>query len=377
MRKTLKEIGGFIPFEQFHNKMLYDGGIKLNCGRNALKFLVRARKIKKILIPYFLCDSVEKALIDENVEVLYYHIGWDFKLVLTQTDLNSAQGGTEIEQGKGTISEGAKRVHQEENRLRETYIYLVNFYGQISNSYIREFHVSHPNLIVDNVQSYFQEPLEGIDTIYSCRKYFGVSDGAILFSDAKLGENIGTDISYQRMHYVLGGFERPESEFFKEHDRKNNDIFEQEPIKRMSSLTENILHGIDYEFIKKRRTENFSFLHEALGSKNRLKLTIPDGAFMYPFYTENAEEIRIELFKQHIYIPQFWEEVLSITKPDDIEYKLTKNILPLPVDQRYDTKTMRILAEKLSARTVPVTPIAEKLSARTVPVTPMGFRAKA
>ena len=324
--------------------MLYDAGIKLNCGRNALKFLVRARKIKKILIPYFLCDSVGKALQDENVEVLHYHIGWDFKPA-------PSSGEKDISKNVFTsnLSETDCVVTDANCDNESTYFYLVNFYGQLSNSYIKEFHVSHPNLIVDNVQSYFQEPVEGIDTIYSCRKYFGVSDGAILFSDAKLDEKIGQDISYQRMHYVLGGFERPESEFFKEYDRKNNDIFEHEPIKRMSSLTENILHGIDYEFVRKRRTENFSFLHEALGAKNKLKLSIPDGAFMYPFYTENAEEIRIELFRQHIYIPEFWEEVLKITEPDDIEYKLTKNILPLPVDQRYGQEDMRRLADHILA----------------------------
>lgn len=297
------EIGGFIPFEKFNGAMLYDDGIKLNCGRNALKYLVRARKIKSMMIPYFLCDSVEKALLDEGVEIKYYHIGRDFKPV------------QEMDAG--------------------TYIYLVNFYGQLSETYIRAFHEAHPEMILDNVQSYFEPPIAGIDTIYSCRKYFGVSDGAILFTDALLDEELGQDFSYQRMHYILGGFERPLEEFFTEYDRKNNDIFEHEEIKKMSALTENILHGIDYEFIKKRRTENFRFFHEALGSENPLKLSVPEGAFMYPFYTERADEIRSALTKRHIYIPKFWDETLEKTRPDDTDFLLSKNILPLPVDQRY------------------------------------------
>ena len=54
------------------------------------------------------------------------------------------------------------------------YLYIVNFYGQLSNQYIESLGC---NIIVDNAQSYFQEPINGIDTLYTCRKFFGVPDG--------------------------------------------------------------------------------------------------------------------------------------------------------------------------------------------------------
>lgn len=340
----MQEIGGFIPFEKFNGKMLYSDGIKLNCGRNALKYIARARKIKKMLIPYFLCDSIEKALIDEGISISFYHVGWDFKPDFTHAK-PAAEKYDLAHQGR-CLSEQNIDAELDEEKNADTYIYLVNFYGQLSDEYIMDFHKKHPRLILDNVQSYFQEPLDGIDTIYSCRKYFGVSDGALLFTDASLDEEIGQDFSYQRMHYILGGFERPEGEFFREYDRKNNDIFEHEDIKKMSALTENILHGIDYEFVRKRRTENFRFLHDALGCRNRLKLSIPDGAFMYPFYTERAEEIRKAFLKKHIYIPEFWAETREKTDPSDIDYLLSKNILPLPVDQRYTEDALRIFVDQ-------------------------------
>lgn len=352
------EIGGFIPFEKFNGRMLYEEGIKLNCGRNALKYLVRARKIKRMLIPYFLCDSVEKALDDEGVEVEYYHIGWDFKPADIEKlrAINASDNKINISKN-GLADAGAKLCHDTDVEADadaiswsdlDTCIYLVNFYGQLSDAYIRAFHDAHPRMILDNVQSYFQAPQDGIDTIYSCRKYFGVSDGAILFTNALLDEELGQDFSYQRMHYILGGFERPEEEFFTEYDRKNNDIFEHEEIKKMSALTENILHGIDYEFIKKRRTENFRFFHEALGSENPLKLSVTEGAFMYPFYTERADEIRSAFSKRHIFFPKFWDETLEKTRPDDTDYLLSKNILPLPVDQRYSPDELERLLPLLN-----------------------------
>ena len=37
----------------------------------------------------------------------------------------------------------------------------------------------------------------------------------------------------------------------------------------MSRLTENLLHGIDYGAVKRRRTENFRTLHGAFREVNR------------------------------------------------------------------------------------------------------------
>ncbi len=48
---------------------------------------------------------------------------------------------------------------------------------------------------------------------------------------------------------------------------ENDKSLENQPIKRMSNLTERILSGIDYQSIKKQRKENFLFLHETLKKK--------------------------------------------------------------------------------------------------------------
>ena len=58
------------------------------------------------------------------------------------------------------------------------------------------------------------------------------------------------------MAYILDRFERTASEFYPLYE-KNNNFFNKEPIKIMSKLTENILHGVDYDYICDKRTENF------------------------------------------------------------------------------------------------------------------------
>ena len=305
----MKEIGGYIELDTYTGKILHAEGIKLNCGRNALLYLIYAKNITKIYMPKFMCDSCDKVLKDNNVEVLYYSIGLDFKPLISSWD---------------------------------GWIYVVNFYGQLSNEYLSSL---GNNVIVDNAQAYFQKPVSGMDTLYTCRKFFGVADGAILYTD-KCIEVSEQDESFERMHFLLGRYERPAGEFYQEYV-ENNHFFKDEPLKRMSKLTENLLHGIDYELIEKKRTENFSFLHEQLQELNRLDLLIPSGAFMYPFYIRNGVDIRKKLQAKKIFIPILWPAVFNLCQENELEYDMAKNILPLPVDQRYGTDDMNYMIEEI------------------------------
>ena len=305
----MKEIGGYIELDTYTGPMLHGYGIKLNWGRNALAYLIEAKKISKLWMPKYMCDSCDQVLASRNVEVAYYSIGLDFKPTIKNWD---------------------------------GWLYVVNFYGQLSNAYLSSLGA---NIIVDNAQAYFQEPIKGVDTLYTCRKFFGVADGAILYTEKTIPV-LQRDESYKRMRFLLGRYERTASEFYQEYV-DNNHFFATEPIKKMSRLTENLLHGIDYEFVRQRRTENFTFLQDSLGSINQLTLHIPDGAFMYPLYIENGAQLRKELQKKKIYIPTLWPNVLQECPVHSLEYHYATNILPIPVDQRYGIEDMETIVDKI------------------------------
>ena len=74
----MTEIGGYIELDKYALPMLHEGAISLNCGRNCLAYLLRARKIKKILLPKFLCDSVSSVCGRERVSVDFYSVGLNF-----------------------------------------------------------------------------------------------------------------------------------------------------------------------------------------------------------------------------------------------------------------------------------------------------------
>lgn len=311
----MKEIGGYLELDNYTMPMLHENAIALNCGRCCLAYLIEARKIKKIKLPFFLCDCVKEVCESMNVESSYYHI--------------------------------QENLCPEELCLEEDeWLYIVNYYGQLTNEYLQDLVQKYVRVIVDNAQAYFQKPLDGIDTLYICRKFFGVSDGAFLYTDEFIKRELDVDISYDRIQFVLGRYEKDGASFY-EQASANNDLFDHEPIKCMSKLTKNLLHGIDYQQVKMQRTKNFVFLHEELGKYNKLELDVPEGAFMYPFYHEKAVEIRKKLQQEKIYIPVLWPNVLDDVAEGDLEYLYTQNILPLPCDQRYSVEDMKVIIDAI------------------------------
>ena len=308
----MKEIGGYIEFESYCGSLLHEGAVALNCGRNCLAYLIEAEGIAKIRLPYFLCASVRNVCKKYGAEVWYYRIDERFRPII---DTPLADG---------------------------EWLYIVNYYGQITNDEVTAYKERFGRVIFDNAQSYFQPPVDGADTIYTCRKFFGVPDGAFVYCGKRLERELPADESFERIHYILGRYERTAGEFYAE-STENNHSFADAPIRKMSRLTENLLRSFDYERIKKRRTENFSLLHERLGGANRLELTVPEGAFMYPLYVENGAAVRKMMQARKIFVPMLWGDVLEVCGEDCLEHDYAENILPLPTDQRYGRDDMEII----------------------------------
>ncbi len=312
----MKEYGGYIELETFRGDVFHQNAIVLNSGRHCVEYLIRGKKIKKLFLPYFLCDSINAVCCKLDVETEYYHTDMSLRPIFD-------------------------KVLKEDE-----WLYLVNYYGQISNKEICDLKEQYHHIIVDNVQAFFQKPVSGIDTLYSCRKFFGVADGAYLYTDTVYNEPLEEDYSYNRMHFLLGRYEKEASLFYDEY-RMNNNVFASLPMRRMSKLTQNLLRGIDYEDVEERRTRNFEYLHKRFKRVNRLRLSAPKGGFMYPLYLTEGAYIREQLQRKKIYIPTLWPDVYDVCQKFDVEYDMARNILPLPIDQRYGLSDMESIAEEI------------------------------
>ena len=300
----MKEIGGYFGLERLVNRPYYPELIPVNSGRGALLYILRAKGVKKLWLPRFLCGSVRRMCRDEGYSFEEYPIGEDF---LPRFD--GVPG-------------------------RDEYLYVVNYYGQIGSEKVRALKEQYGNLILDNVQAFFQRPVEGVDTVYSCRKFFGVPDGGYVATDTSLSQPLTRDVSMDCMRHILGRFEGPSASDYYADAKANDKRFVEAGLRAMSALTENLLGAIDYEAARKKRNENYAVLAERLGPINPLPLTAPDGAFAYPFYHRNGLQLKKLLAAEKIFVPTLWPEVLELDGTLEKDY--AENILPLPCDQRYD-----------------------------------------
>lgn len=314
---TQKEIGGYFGLDDFIHKEYYQGLVALNTARNALLYVLKSRSIKKLYIPFFLCDSILKLCEREGYKYEFYKISRDFMPIFDRDKLHDGE-----------------------------YLYIVNYYGQISNEKLSELQNFYGNnIIFDNVQAFFQKPLNNIDTIYSCRKFFGVPDGAYLATDKRINFALEQDISMHRMKHILGRYEGVSASDYYDDFKNNDEAFENIKLMSMSKLTRNILGALDYESIKAKREHNFKILNEALCNKNALEIISPEGPYAYPFYCKNGMNIKKILAGKKIFVATLWPYALKCN--DDTARDYAENILPLPCDQRYDGEDMQRIIDEI------------------------------
>lgn len=308
----MREYGGYMQFEQYFGLEYHENAVALNSGRNCLRYLIRARHIKKIALPKYICSAVSDVCQEEQVEIHYYDIDRKFMPVL-------------------------------DSLPEDGYIYVVNYFGQIGKDYMIELcHKFDRHIIIDNAQAFFTHALPGIDTIYTCRKFLGVCDGAYLYTDCRIDTQIEHEYAHDRMEFLTGRFERGANAFYDSY-QENEKFISMQDIKYMSHLTRNILKSLDYDRIQTVRSRNYELLAMALNEKNALKLIIPEAPYMYPLLVNDGNVIRAKLIERKIYIPLLWPNVLHDWGKDDLANYLADNILPLPCDQRYCDEDMQYI----------------------------------
>ncbi|MDO5540176.1 MAG: hypothetical protein Q4F83_08870 [Eubacteriales bacterium] len=315
----MKEIGGYLQMEKGAGKEYHTDMLKLNLGRTALIFLMKAAGAQTLWVPHFLCGCVMDTCEKSGIHLKYYSIDKNFLPIMP--------------------------VPPADNE----YLYLVNYYGQLTDAQIKDLAEVYPRIILDNTHAFFQKPLPGIPALYSIRKFFGLSDGAYIFPGnlpAADFADLPRDVSGGRMEHILGRYESSASKYYQTM-LKNAHSLDNEPAKKMSLLTENLLRCIDYSAAKAAREANYSRLNDLLGSDNCLTLHMPEGSFTYPFYHKDGIALRKKLAQYQIFVPTYWSNVIADMPVDSLEYDYAANILPLPCDQRYCPEDMAYLTDIL------------------------------
>lgn len=313
----MKEFGGYLPIELNRGEREWHWGkdvLRLNCGRTAIITAIRDAGYNKIWLPTYLCESVIDILEKNQIEYCFYNINESLRPL-----------DVELQENEGIL--------------------IVNYFGLFSSQRLKELAAYYQNVIIDNTQSFFSEPITYVYNVYSCRKFIGVSDGAYLIKQGIHPVDYEMDYSASRSTFLLSSLERGTNAVYQE-NLKNEAEIDNAGLLQMSKLTRSILSSVDYEQICKVRRSNYKMLHLLLKNHNELStIDIGDNQIpmVYPFLYTKAD-IREEVIRRCIYVPQWWKCVLENPHAGQVERKLSRYLLPLPIDQRYDAEEMKEVA---------------------------------
>lgn len=311
-----KCIGGYFGWE-FPSARQYPtrNSILLNSGHSALQFLLQlAGSVSAVWIPYFTCDIVPLSIKQLGIKCKFYHINYKFEI------------------------SGLPKLNDSE------YIIYTNYFG-IMDGYAKELsYIYGSNLIIDNAQAFFAEPIYGCHHIYSPRKFFGVPDGGILVTYIKSHDNeLKTANADNLCSHLLQRAEDAVSDGYQSF-KKDEEYLGNSGIKLMSRISRKILSTIDFNEIRDKRINNFGYIDNILRESNglpfELDACLPFACPMvYPYYTEDTT-LRQRLIDNNIFVARYWPAVLKDCRETDPEFSLTSNIIPIPIDQRYDFDDM-------------------------------------
>ena len=312
-----KTIGGFFPLFSGLSLKRYRqeiGGLFLKSGRACLAYILNEVRPSRIHLPFYLCTEIHDLVADRNLEVAYYPIDRALEPGLSQT-MNS-----------GDI------------------YYVVNYFG-LKNQLIHNLASAlGSKLIVDNTHALFSEPELGCWTFSNVRKSLGLPDGAILNGPSFLTDRRLANSDFHFSHNVMRWFGPSEMALrtFRANERKLDGA----PSKG-SSFSKTLILNVNFDRISRRRISNFFTLQESLGDLNVLRLELNDGVpFCFPLLLNGHIE-RDKLSALGLFIPQYWTGLSDIPGIPEWELSLAGNLLPLPIDHRYNRDDMLRMATKI------------------------------
>ncbi|MBE6199318.1 MAG: hypothetical protein E7138_03345 [Rikenellaceae bacterium] len=313
MTEQSKAIGGYFELELPTHQEFHSDAIALNSGRFCLEYILRCRKYSKVYVPYYTCDSAIEPIIKLGIPYEFYHIDEEYHIV-------------------------DKVILKENEALMYT-----NYWGLQSDYCLELSRRYGKQLILDYTQAFFARPITGIDTFYSCRKFFGVPDGGYLYTDAVADFEIEQDESYTRMDSLIKRIDlSPELGY--DDFRRCSESFHNLPVRYMSKFTKRMMCSINYNDVAQKRRGNYEYLRQTLGGKLLLNNDVP---MIFPYKIKDGQSLRMHLIKNKVFVAKYWPNVEVWAGEDAIETWMANNILPIPIDQRYGVEDMKYITENI------------------------------
>lgn len=331
-QRPMKSFGGCHPLElplqkQKDARFNHATAIALNSEYTALWYVLNIRGIKRLHMPHYMGAAWQRAIADLDIEICCYYVDEYF----------------------------APNIFGDYTMEADDAVLLVDYFGLCSRQvplWVRQLQKKAGQnlcLVVDSTMAYFSEPMSdaNVFTIYSCRKFFGVPDGAYLYNSQMQSHPpllLDTNETANEALAQLIALEKDETAAYKVAQTQEQALIKRRM--RMSALTERILQTVDMEAVMEKRRANYMLLASRLQPYQRLPLVKkaePCSAQCYPLLV--SEDIREALLEEKIFVPQLWRKHLAAEFDGTVEQAMAKHLLCLPVEQRYSSEDMCHIAD--------------------------------
>ncbi len=323
----LKLIGGFFALEndkQFCASLInawqINTSILMQNARSCLALLIKLKKIKKIWLPAYCCDSIISAL---DIPFDYYPLDKALKcdLDFLRNYLNPLDA-----------------------------VFVIDYFGRPQDTQLIEFVSNHPKncWIEDRAQTLIVDHLNWADyIIYSPRKLFGVADGGILVSEkhdlpqVKLSK---LQCEHFNQAQTLRALQPDANQLWYPHYQQQEqamNVSEQ----AMSEQSKQILSSINIEKIKKIRQENYHYLAKQFSEHAFLGLEIDFVPFGFMMKIANVTRVTEKCHQQNLFVARHWINLKSPKNKFKHAHELSEMLMTVPCDQRYDLNDMEQVAK--------------------------------
>lgn len=315
------EIGSFLELQLPKGREWFKGEndiARLNTGRMGIWHAFRVTGCKRIWIPIYQCDSIRETFVKKGVQMCFYHQDSHFN----PTDIKAADDDA---------------------------VLLVNYYGIMSSQRMAELAQPYKHPIIDCAQAFFCKPIKNALTVYSCRKFVGVPDGAyVVGKDAhKYVEEYHQCYSSDTAAFLLSRIEYGCEGKGYEARSLNEHRIDAEDCMKMSKLTRKLMDAEDYANNSQKRKDNFAYAHKLFGRINKInptaymdEETIP---MVYPLVVEDDELLpRLQAAKH--FQGHWWSYICDEQPADSFEHWISRYVIPITIDQRYGKDELDYLA---------------------------------
>lgn len=307
-------------------------------GRGALSTILDQvkPKVKNVLLPSYICDSVILPFEKAGYELKYYDVDDNF-MPIDMDSIENSNPGMFLHMGYFGFSTN-EILLKTISKLKSESVIIIE---DVTHTLFSEHHKSIENDFV----------------IGSIRKWFGTPSGGFLASDKIINYelfdadnefiNLRRSSLNRKFEYMKSRNKSMKSIHLLAFNRAEQVLDEDIKPYKIDHTSEMIIKNIDYKQLQSSRKRNYDFLLKHLSRVDGIEVIFKDlgsdiTPMVFPIYVKSKrDELRYNLINKEIYCAVHWPI------PKQVNVRLnsaTKNmydsILSIPCDQRYQIEDM-------------------------------------